>query len=190
MYLAGGSFGDHSDSREMWCYDASHDSWLQMASMNEARSDLGNIFYFEVSAMGCCLGEASAIRSDQVCFVSFLSFNMVTWSLGLVTVGGYVFAVGGIRDGRWESVERYDPTSNTWELVESARLPEHQRGCSVALDGLIYIIEGVYEGNLRKVHKYNPETSVWKEVASLHSSASSLCVLKGKIYVMGNSSCH
>lgn len=41
LYLAGGEFPDGSASREMWRYDPCFDSWLEMAPMNVARSELG-----------------------------------------------------------------------------------------------------------------------------------------------------
>ena len=43
VYVAGGKLHDGSASREMWRYDPSQDSWLQMASMNEERRNFGNI---------------------------------------------------------------------------------------------------------------------------------------------------
>lgn len=41
LYLAGGEFPDGSASREMWRYDPCLDSWMEMAPMNVARSELG-----------------------------------------------------------------------------------------------------------------------------------------------------
>lgn len=41
LYLAGGEFPDGSASREMWRYDPCFDSWMEMAPMNVARSELG-----------------------------------------------------------------------------------------------------------------------------------------------------
>lgn len=41
LYLAGGEFPDGSASREMWRYDPCFDSWIEMAPMNVARSELG-----------------------------------------------------------------------------------------------------------------------------------------------------
>lgn len=41
LYLAGGEFPDGSASREMWRYDPCFDTWLEMAPMNVARSELG-----------------------------------------------------------------------------------------------------------------------------------------------------
>ena len=41
LYLAGGEFPDGSASREMWRYDPCFNSWVEMAPMNVARSELG-----------------------------------------------------------------------------------------------------------------------------------------------------
>ena len=56
MYLAGGEFPDGSASREMWRYDSCFDSWLEMAHMNVARSELG---------------EATAATQIQVGIISY-----------------------------------------------------------------------------------------------------------------------
>lgn len=47
LYLAGGEFPDGSASREMWRYDPCFDSWLEMAPMNVARSELGEAQDFD-----------------------------------------------------------------------------------------------------------------------------------------------
>lgn len=41
LYLAGGEYPEGSASREMWRYDPCFDSWIEMAPMNVARSELG-----------------------------------------------------------------------------------------------------------------------------------------------------
>ena len=65
---------------------------------------------------------------------------------GLVALGGYVYAVGGYLIGRGSlhSVERYDPDTNSWQLMKSVDMPVPAFPCGiskvVALDGLIYAI--------------------------------------------------
>lgn len=58
LYLAGGEFPDGSASREMWRYDPCFDSWLEMAPMNVARSELGknqSILAIYLSILTYCL---------------------------------------------------------------------------------------------------------------------------------------
>ena len=119
-------------------------------------------------------------RFDQL-FFSFLQ------PPGLVTVGGYVFAVGGKRFSRSElcryTIGRYNPNTDTFQLVET--MSDNRNNSSiVTLHGLMYFIDPC------RVHKYNTETSVWTEVAPTMSCRynATACTLKGKIYVIGMSS--
>ncbi|XP_035261598.1 kelch-like protein 20 isoform X2 [Anguilla anguilla] len=149
LYLAGGEFPDGSASREMWRYDPCFDSWLEMAPMNVARSELG-----------------------------------------LVMLDGFVFAVGGWEGrSRLDSVECYNPNTNTWHFVESVKMAVTSPAV-VALDGLLYVTGGAVleDGDGTDLAQvYNPKTCVWTEVAPMQiaRSGSAACVLKGKIYVIG-----
>ena len=54
---------------------------------------------------------------------------------------GYLFAVGG--SGGWseQSMERYDPNTDTWQLMEGVGLKDHfDNQPVVALDGELYFM--------------------------------------------------
>ncbi|TSK77144.1 Kelch-like protein 20 [Bagarius yarrelli] len=137
-------FPDGSASREMWRYDPCFDSWLEMAPMNVARSELD----------------------------------------------GYVFAVGGWEGlSRLDSVECYNPYTNTWQFMESVKMAVTSPAV-VALNGLLYVTGGAVleDGDGTDLAQvYNPKTQVWTEVAPMQiaRSGSAACTLKGKIYVIG-----
>ncbi|KAA8585075.1 hypothetical protein FQN60_003769 [Etheostoma spectabile] len=138
LYLAGGEFPDGSASREMWRYDPCFDSWMEMAPMNVARSEL---------------------------------------------VGGWEGR------SRLDSVECYNPYTNTWQFTESVKMAVTSPAV-VALDGLLYVTGGAIleDGDGTDLAQvYNPKTSVWTEVAPMQiaRSGSAACTLKGKIYVIG-----
>ena len=64
---------------------------------------------------------------------------------------GFVYAVPGPmscheNNSNWRavpSVERYNPNTNTWQLMESVGPPAPSDSCVVTLDGLIYYIIGM-----------------------------------------------
>ena len=60
------------------------------------------------------------------------------WSIDLVMLDGYVIAIGGA----CHSIERFDPTNNNWQLMDSSRMPHEVDHLPVAaaLDGLIYVL--------------------------------------------------
>ncbi|XP_027141565.1 kelch-like protein diablo isoform X1 [Larimichthys crocea] len=151
LYLAGGEFPDGSASREMWRYDPCFDSWIEMAPMNVARSELGE---------------------------------------GLVMLDGFVYAVGGWEGrSRLDSVECYNPHTNTWQFTESVKMAVTSPAV-VALDGLLYVTGGAVleDGDGTDLAQvYNPKTAAWTEVAPMQiaRSGSAACTLKGKLYVIG-----
>lgn len=58
---------------------------------------------------------------------------------GLVMLDGYVFAVGGWEGrSRLDSVECYNPHTNTWQFMESVKMAVTSPAV-VALDGLLYV---------------------------------------------------
>ncbi|KAI4888105.1 hypothetical protein NFI96_021830 [Prochilodus magdalenae] len=173
LYLAGGEFPDGSASREMWRYDPCFDSWLEMAPMNVARSELG---------------KAEQTWSQHV--QSSHSHFLIVAVQSLVMLDGYVFAVGGWEGrSRLDSVECYNPHTNTWQFVESVKMAVTSPAV-VALDGLLYVTGGAVleDGDGTDLAQvYNPKTHMWTEVAPMQiaRSGSAACTLKGKIYVIG-----
>ena len=55
---------------------------------------------------------------------------------------GYLWALGGSKSPE-SLVERYNPNTNTWQLMESVGTPAPSDSCVVTLDGLIYYIIGM-----------------------------------------------
>ncbi|KAG7237329.1 hypothetical protein CRUP_019068, partial [Coryphaenoides rupestris] len=97
----------------MWRYDPCFDSWLEVAPMNVARSELG-----EGTA-----GNAPTVSQRK----------------GLVMLDGYLFAVGGWEGrSRLASVECYNPHNNTWQFMQSVKMAVTSPAV-VALDGLLYV---------------------------------------------------
>lgn len=63
---------------------------------------------------------------------------------GLVMLDGYVFAVGGWEGrSRLDSVECYNPHTNTWQFMESVKMAVTSPAV-VALDGLLYVTGSVH----------------------------------------------
>ncbi|XP_078502015.1 kelch-like protein 24 [Lissotriton helveticus] len=116
--------------------------------------------------------------------------NVARSELGLAMLDGLVFAVGGWEGhSRLDSVECYNPHTNTWHFVESMKMAVTSPAV-VAHDGLLYVTGGAVleDGDgMDLVQVYNPKVNVWTEVAPMRiaRSGSAACVLRGKIYVIG-----
>ncbi|XP_069761585.1 LOW QUALITY PROTEIN: kelch-like protein 3 [Narcine bancroftii] len=116
--------------------------------------------------------------------------NVTRSELGLAMLDGYVFAVGGWEGkSRLDSVEIYNPRTNTWRFLESMKIAVTSPAV-VTLYGLLYVAGGAVleDGDgMNLVQVYNPKTNTWSEVAPMQipRSGSVACVLQGKIYVIG-----
>ena len=74
----------------------------------------------------------------------FPPLHNTTWTIGLVTPGdGYVYAIGGNITMK-NSIDRYDPKTNTWEFFEECvgvgEYYDRESLALVPLDGLLYFI--------------------------------------------------
>ena len=69
---------------------------------------------------------------------------------------GYLFAVGGSERADEQSIERYDPEIDSWQLVEADGVVERYKDCShvVALDGQLYFI------GTERIHFHHPGDDV------------------------------
>ncbi|XP_048847325.1 kelch-like protein 17 isoform X3 [Brienomyrus brachyistius] len=212
LYLAGGEFPDGSASREMWRYDPCFDSWLEMAPMNVARSELGEGAAASAPAGPGVDSDVASITRAQRSSILWpwqdLDFSFCvdtrdsrqhglhgdtppSLSLaGLVMLDGFVFAIGGWEgQSRLDSVECYDPQTNSWQFMESVKMAVTSPAV-VALDGLLYVTGGAIleDGDGTDLTQvYNPKMCLWTEVAPMQiaRSGSAACTLKGKIYVIG-----
>lgn len=77
--------------------------------------------------------------------LAYLTVLQLFWLLtGLVMLDGYVFAVGGWEGrSRLDSVECYNPHTNTWQFMESVKMAVTSPAV-VALDGLLYVTGSVH----------------------------------------------
>lgn len=98
-------------------------------------------------------------------------------NLAVGTVNGILYAVGGYQNGAGalDTVEAYDPTSNTWLSSEQGQLqpmPTPRNGVSVGVvNGILYAVGGDTDGGatgyLSTVEAYDPTTGVWMATAPM-----------------------
>ena len=110
-------------------------------------------------------------------------------------LGGYLYALGGFGQtsstslDTLETVERYDPDSDSWSFVQPMSQKRYRFGAA-ALGGFIYAIGGQSTSPsifVKEVERYNPGTDAWTAVASMNVVRGGLAatVLDGLIYVAG-----
>ena len=86
--------------------------------------------------------------------------------------------------GRLSSVERYDPSTSTWEAVAPMSTARYSAACAV-LDGKLYVAGGMdsTSSRLSSVERYDPSTSTWEAVAPMSTAryGAACAVLDGKL---------
>jgi N-acetylneuraminic acid mutarotase len=110
----------------------------------------------------------------------------------VAVLGGEVFVVGGFTPGATNSVEAYDPASNTWRAI--APFPSVLHHANVAVVSERLFVAGFYVGSSftdasGSVFEYDAAGDAWTERAPLPAGTerASACVaaLDGLIYLFG-----
>jgi len=110
--------------------------------------------------------------------------------LGVGTVGGLVYVVGGILENRSATAraDRYDPVSNTWERIDDIPLALHHPNVA-GLEGRLFVLGGLDGGfqGVSDCFAFDPLTGDWEGIASMPTrrGASATAVLGGRVFVAG-----
>jgi|GEM_PF-1504607 len=105
-------------------------------------------------------------------------------------IDGKIYAIGGFNN----SVEAYDPTTNTWTTLASMSTTRMNFQTEV-VDGKIYAIGGqnnwsTGKNSLSSVEVFDPDTNTWTTLASMSTTRHwfQTEVIDGKIYAIGGRS--
>ena len=110
---------------------------------------------------------------------------------GAGVLGGKIYVIGGL-DHNWMSLrscERYDPISNSWEVIDSLKMPRWSLGIAI-LDDKLYAIGGNHniEQYADSVEVYDLEQNKWfQNIARLKNGRRNpgVAVVNGTIYAVG-----
>lgn len=151
-------------------------------------------YYYQVMAdnlVGNSLysNEASATTLERIGDTWTTMESMPTPRLGLSSsvVDGKIYAIGGgSAAGFLNTVEEYDPQTNSWQAVASMPTPRDLMASS-AVNGKIYVMGGYNGIELTTAEEYNPLTNTWQTVASMPTARRFLtsAAVDGKVYAIG-----
>jgi len=124
-------------------------------------------------------------------WVTRASLSQIRGQHAAAALNGKLYVWGGYVDGVGEnnSLEIYNPTTNTWSA--GAALPEALRGHAhaVGANSLLYSFSGVNNGvRVNSSYSYNPTTNVWTTIASIPVGvweSRAVTGADGRIYVLG-----
>jgi N-acetylneuraminic acid mutarotase len=217
IYALGGFNGGELNTTAV--YDTGTGTWSSKAPMLSKRGGLAAaISHGKVYAIGgCALGASDPVNCDfnGISLNSIEAYAPATnvWKskapmptaradLAAVTgLDGKIYVMGGwnVRNGfndpvALDTVEAYDPVTNTW--ATKAPMPTARYWVSAARgsDGRIYAYGGVdtTTNALSTFEAYDPSTNTWATLPGLFLSGSATAAvgaafLGGKVYVIGGS---
>jgi N-acetylneuraminic acid mutarotase len=110
------------------------------------------------------------------------------FSFGAATVNGIVYAMGGGNPSQPQSVQAYNPATNSWSTV--SQMPTPLSGAAVAaLNNKIYVVGGGVSGGVPTtlVQVYDPAANTWTTLAPMLTARAHLAVVAagGRIYAIG-----
>ena len=115
-------------------------------------------------------------------------------SPGAAVLDGKIYVSGGdtnaadTSDAFANTVEVYDPQTNTWGTAAPMVMARNSH-CMAELGGQIYAVGGLDNGisRLSSAEAFDPQTNTWTPVASMSTERSqfSLTAVRGKLFAVG-----
>ncbi|ORM42280.1 Influenza virus NS1A-binding -like protein B [Babesia sp. Xinjiang] len=149
VYVFGGHNLDYKALCDTEMYDRLRDTWHSTASLKQARRNNG----------GCTLGDrlfcvggfdgTSVLDSVESYdarmrnWIHVAPLNTPRSSPMIAQQNDMLYAMGGTCGERLQSVERYDPRMNKWELLSGALLKVRSAGAACSYNNEIYLIGGI-----------------------------------------------
>jgi len=137
-------------------------------------------------------GAPGALETPQLAghWSSKAAMPTARYGLAVGVVNGILYAVGGYGfNGILNTLEAYDPATNTW--ITKAPMPTARGDLAVSVvNGVLYAVGGVGGGPpLSTVEAYDPSRNTWSEKSPMPTAREYLAVgvVKGLLYVVGGS---
>eukprot|EP00927_Polykrikos_kofoidii_P047849 TRINITY_DN42133_c0_g1_i1.p1 TRINITY_DN42133_c0_g1~~TRINITY_DN42133_c0_g1_i1.p1 ORF type:complete len:413 (+),score=76.48 TRINITY_DN42133_c0_g1_i1:179-1417(+) len=100
---------------------------------------------------------------------------------------GQIYLCGGRRGANeLRSIERFDPSSQAWEVVPPLMVPR-EWACAAVVEGRIYVCGGWGDVPLRSVERFHPSAGTWEAMPPLSVArwGAAAAVVTGKLHICG-----
>ncbi|XP_021936868.1 kelch-like protein 5 isoform X2 [Zootermopsis nevadensis] len=189
LYAVGGHDGwSYLNTVERW--DPQARQWSYVAPMSTQRSTVGvAVLNTKLYAVGgrdgsSCLRTVECYDPHTNKWLSCAPMASRRGGVGVGVVNGYLYALGGHDASasnpsapRFDTVERYDPKTDTWTQVASMSIGRDAIGVCLLGDRLIAV--GGYDGQhyLKLVEAYDTQNNEWQQVAPLNTGRAGACIV-------------
>jgi N-acetylneuraminic acid mutarotase len=100
---------------------------------------------------------------------SVLIDGKVLVSGGLVELRSNSWNIGGLGGTSLNSVELYDPSTQTWTNTSNMNSARYHHTASVLTDGKVLFSGGLGDASLSNAELYEPSTKIWTNTSKMHS---------------------
>ncbi|XP_034936195.1 kelch-like protein 5 isoform X2 [Chelonus insularis] len=189
LYAVGGHDGwSFLQTVERW--DPNNEEWSFIAPMPGPRTTVGvAVLNDKLYAVGgrdqnSCLNTVDCYDPHTNKWTSCAPMSKRRGGVGVGVANGCIYALGGYdlasrgsHACRYDSVERYDPKTDTWTMVAPMSVARDAVGVCLLGDQLFAV--GGYDGQqyLTLVETYDPIINEWHQVAPLRTGRAGPCVI-------------
>lgn len=189
LYAVGGHDGwSYLSTVERW--DPTTRSWQYVAAMQNQRCSAGVVVLNgKLYAIGGrdgpnCLRTVECYDPHTNKWTLIPPLSRPKGCVGVATANGHLYVMGGQDaaanspiSSRFDCVERYDPTTETWTTVSTMSGKRDSVACTPFGDKLYAI--GGYDGNvyLKSVEAYDPVSNEWISLAPLKTGRAGSCAV-------------
>ena len=205
IYVIGGRSEDDPlvAGRTMDCFNLVTQTWQAMPPMKTRRVRCAAVALDgKLYVVGGCFDDLIGVRTsmerfdpDTQAWEAMPPVPAARQYCSAATVRGKLYVIGGkVGLGfRWASdptnlMDRFDPTSNTWEAMPPMAAGRYNCASAV-IDGKLYVFGGLgtHENVLDSVECFDPATHEWarKPLVALKRAGLRASALNGQIYVQG-----
>jgi N-acetylneuraminic acid mutarotase len=180
-------------------YDPATSLWTTLSPMPTPRSDLAAAaFGGNVYAVGGLNGSGylSTLERYNVASNSWATLASMPTARRLLAAaaapcarrvaGTCLYAIGGYNGVYLNTVEEYNPSTNTWTTL--ANMPTARSSLAAAAGAHVYAVGG-YDGgtNLATLEQYNPPTDTWATLPNMLTARGYLAAAAfgGNVYAVG-----
>src|SRR5262245_31471632 len=134
----------------------------------------------------CAVVVRAALQTgDRGAFTTLAPVPSVRQEISTAVLNGRIFVIAGFNSsgGNTNTVEVYDPQTNTWSPAAALPIATNHNAAAVAA-GKLY----AFGGTSNRAFVYNPQTNSWSDVAPMrfqHANTPAVGVINDKIYVAG-----
>nr|XP_033777261.1 kelch-like protein 21 isoform X1 [Geotrypetes seraphini] len=182
IYVTGGSDGSRLYDY-VWRYNSSVNEWTEVSPMLKPREYHSSTV---LKGLLYVIGSDSTERYDHT-IDAWEALQPMLYPMdncSTTSCRGKLYAIGSLEGKDTMVIQRYDPGTDLWSLLNCGHLPPWSFAPkAVTLNGLIYFIRD----DSAEVDVYNPRKNEWDKIPSMTQVhvGGSLAALGGKLYVSG-----